>query len=74
MVGQYSSRVDDVLAALGDEFPDWLNENMPTKISALPQIIYEIALYQAQRIQVIDPVISMLACTFRIQSIISQSK
>jgi len=74
LIGQYGSRVEDVLAALGEEFPNWLHENHPTKMQALPQIIYEIAIHQAQRIQVIDPAISMLACIFKIQTLLSQIK
>jgi DNA polymerase III delta prime subunit len=74
LIGQYATRVEDVLAALGEEFPNWLNENYPAKMQALPQIIYEIAIHQAQRIQVIDPAISMLACIFKIQTILSQIK
>jgi replication-associated recombination protein RarA len=72
LVGQYSSRVEDVLAALGSEFPNWLHERCPQKMAALPQIIYEVALHQAQRVQVIDPTISMLACVFRIQSLLTK--
>jgi DNA polymerase III delta prime subunit len=74
LASQYANRVDDVLASLGNEFPAWLKENYPGKTQALPQIIYEVAYHQAQRIQVIDPVISMLSCIFRIQTIINGSK
>jgi DNA polymerase III delta prime subunit len=69
LVGQYSSRVDDVLAALGSEFPKWLQEKYPGRATVLPQIIYEVASHQAQRVQVIDPTISMLSCIFKIQTI-----
>jgi len=72
LIGQYGSRVEDVLGALGEELPSWLHENYPNKLSALPQIIYEIAIHQAQRVQVIDPAISMLACIFKLQTILSQ--
>ena len=71
LMGQYSTRVDDVLSALGDEFPKWLNEKHKTKTNLLPQIIYEVAIHQAQRIQVIDPPISMLSCIFKLQSLLS---
>lgn len=74
LVNQYGSRVEDVLAALGSEFPNWLHENYSSKTQALPQIVYEVALHQAQRVQVIDPVISMLACVFKLQTILSQTK
>lgn len=71
LVGQYSSRVDDVLGALGDEFPKWLHEKYPQKTAFLPQITYEVALHQAQRTQVIDPVISMLSCVFKLQALLA---
>jgi len=71
LIGQYSSRVEDVLGALGEELPKWIFEKYPHKTNTIPQIIYEIAAHQAQRIQVIDPTISMLSCIFKIQSILS---
>ena len=74
MINQYGSRVDDVLGALGNEFPKWLEENHPLKVSCLPAIIVEIATHQAQRVHVIDPSISMLSCVFRIQSILNAAK
>ena len=69
LINQYGTRVEDVLGALGDEFPKWLEEKYPGKINLLPSMIIEIANYQAQRIHVIDPAISMLACIFRLQNI-----
>lgn len=74
LVNQYGSRVEDVLGALGSEFPKWLEENHPKKLQALPGIIVEIAQHQAQRVHVIDPAISMLSCVFRIQTILSSVK
>ena len=74
MVSQYGNRVDDVLAALGSEFPKWLELNHSNKIQALPQIIIEVAQHQAQRIHVIDPAVTMLSCVFKIQSILSSLK
>lgn len=74
MVNQYGSRVDDVLGALGDEFPKWLAEKYPSKLSLLPGIIVEIAQHQAQRVHVIDPAVTMLSCVFRIQTILNSSK
>lgn len=74
MINQYGSRVDDVLGALGNEFPKWLEEKQPQKTSCLPAIIVEIATHQAQRVHVIDPSISMLSCVFRIQTILNSVK
>jgi replication factor C small subunit len=71
MINQYGSRVDDVLGSLGSEFPKWLEEKHPQKISLLPGIIVEIASHQAQRVHVIDPAVTMLSCVFRIQTILN---
>ena len=72
LVNQYGSRVDEVLAALGSEFPSWIEKNRPEKISLLPSIIVEVASHQAQRVNVIDPAISMLSCIFKIQSLVNK--
>lgn len=67
----YGSKVDDVLYSLGNELPDYIRDNHPTKISKIPNILIKIAHYQAQRIHVIDPCISMLAAVFEIQMILN---
>lgn len=72
MVNQYGSRVDDVLGSLGSEFPKWLEEKYPQKLSLLPGIIVEIAKHQAQRVHVIDPAVTMLSCVFTIQTILNK--
>lgn len=74
LISQYGGRVEEVLAALGSEFPRWLEENYQTKVPALPAIIIEVAQHQAQRVQVIDPAVSMLSCFFKIQTILSSAK
>lgn len=71
MVNQYGSRVDDVLGALGNEFPKWLEEKHPQRVAYLPAIIVEVANHQAQRVHVIDPAITMLSCVFKIQTILN---
>ena len=72
LVGQYATRVEEVLASLGSEFPNWLEEKFPSKMNTLPSIIMEVAKHQAQRTQVIDPAISMLSCVFTIQQILNK--
>lgn len=72
LVNQYGTRVEEVLAALGSEFPKWLEEKYPSKLNLLPGIIVEIAAHQAQRVNVIDPAISMLSCIFKIQTILNK--
>ena len=38
----------------------------------IPHIIVAVAEHQAQRVNVIDPVITMLSCIFKLQTIINQ--
>lgn len=71
MINQYGSRVDDVLGALGNEFPKWLQEKFPAKMGVLPGIIVEVASHQAQRVHVIDPAVTMLSCVFKIQMLLN---
>lgn len=71
LVANYSSKVDDVLASLGTELPEYIRENHPGHIGKLPLIIIEVANHQAQRSQVIDPVVTMLSCVFKVQSILN---
>ena len=73
MVSNYSSRVDDILSSLGAEFIEYIKTERPSYITFIPQIIVTVARYQAQRIQVIDPVISMLACIYELQSILNEA-
>jgi DNA polymerase III delta prime subunit len=71
LVANYSSKIDDVLASLGSELPEYIQENHQTQIGKLPLIIIEVAQHQAQRVQVIDPTVTMLACIFKIQTILN---
>jgi DNA polymerase III delta prime subunit len=70
IVGQYSSKVDDVMTALGDEFIQWLIKNHPNRAKIIPAVIVLVASHQAQRIQVIDPAVSLLSLIFQIQKLI----
>lgn len=71
LVANYSSKVDDVLASMGTEFPEYIRENHPGQIGKLPLVIIEVAQHQAQRTQVIDPVVTMLSCIFKLQTILN---
>lgn len=72
LVSQYGGKVDEILASFGSEFPNWLNHNHHHLNKFLPFIIIETAQHQAQRVNVIDPVITLLSCVFRIQQILNQ--
>jgi len=69
LMTNYGSKVDEVLASLGGELPEYIRENHPTKVSKIPQIVIKTAHYQSQRVTVIDPTISMLAAVYECQMI-----
>jgi len=58
------------LAALGKDFVEYLKNASPTKIDKIPEIIIAVAEYQYQKQFVIDPLITLLACVFKIQYIL----
>ncbi len=70
LVGQYSTKVDDVMISLGGEFIDWIVKNHPDKSKIIPATIVLVASHQAQRTAVIDPVVSLLSLFFQIQKLI----
>jgi hypothetical protein len=67
ILSNYSDKVDDVLQSLGTEYVDWIRENRPDKVKRIPEIIILVAKYQAQRTQVIDQNVNLLALVFEIQ-------
>lgn len=70
LVSNYSNRVDDVLAALGVEFIEYIQQEKTQSIKHIPQIIVAVAHHQSQRVHVIDPVVTMLSCVYTLQTII----
>lgn len=73
LVSNYSNRVDEVLSSLSLEFIEYLKQEKPTYLHAIPQIIIKVAEYQSIRTSVIDPVIPMLACVYSLQEIIKEA-
>lgn len=71
IVGEYSGKVDDVMSALGEEFIKWIAKNKSSHSKFIPSIIVMVAQHQAQRVQVIDPVVSLLSLVFQIQKTIN---
>jgi DNA polymerase III delta prime subunit len=67
VLSSYSDKVDEVLQSLGTEFVDWIRENRADKIKRIPEIIILVAKYQAQRTQVIDQSVNLVALVFEIQ-------
>jgi len=70
ITGEYSSRIDDAMSALGMDFVEYLKSNVPAKIDKIPLIIIAVAEHQAQRTLVIDPLITLLSAVFKIQTIL----
>ena len=72
LVGEYSNRVDDVLQTLGDEFIQYIQSEKQSAARFIPQIAVTVAEHQAQRNQVIDQVITLLSCVYKLQEIVRQ--
>jgi DNA polymerase III delta prime subunit len=70
LVSNYANKVDDILQTLGEEFIEYIQQEKTPAVKHIPQIIITVAKHQAQRVHVIDPVITMLSCVYEIQSII----
>ena len=70
LVGEYSNRVDDVLQTLGEEFIEYIQTERHEAARFIPQIAITVAEHQAQRTLVIDPVITLLSCVYKIQEIV----
>lgn len=69
LVGEYSGKIDEIMSALGDEFINWIIDNRPESKKIIPGVIILVAEHQAQRVQVIDPVLSLLSLFFKIQKL-----
>jgi hypothetical protein len=70
VTSEYSSRVDEAMTVLGTDFPEYLKTAAPQKLEKLPLIIIAIADYQYQKQFTIDPMITLLATIFKIQTIL----
>lgn len=70
LVSNYSNKVDDILAALGTEFINYIITDKEEFQKYIPQISILVAKYQSQRNTVIDEVITLLACVYEIQTTI----
>lgn len=70
VVAEYSSKIDATLDALGVDFVEFIKKEAPAKIDKIPLIIIAVAEHQAQRTLVIDPLITLLSCIYKIQTIL----
>jgi hypothetical protein len=70
LVSNYSSKVDDVIQALGTDFIEFLQMEYPQHLRKLGEICYEVNSHSHQLRFVIDPVVTMLSLVYKVQSII----
>lgn len=71
IISEYASRIDDALNALGQDLIEYIKSNVPSKVDKIPMIIIAVAEHQAQRTFVIDPLITLLSCVYKIQIILN---
>lgn len=70
IVNQYGTKIDESLAVLGRDFIDYIKDNHQSKVAKIPVIVISVAEYQHKKSTVIDPLITLLACVFKIQEIL----
>ena len=70
VVNQYGNKVDESLAVLGRDFPEYIKNNYPSKVDRIPLVIICVAEYLYQKEFVIDPMITLMACVYKIQEIL----
>ena len=66
----YSNKVDEALITLGEDLPAFIQNNHPQKIDKLPMVLITLAKYQYQKAFAIDPVVTLLAAIFELQTIL----
>jgi len=71
ITSEYSSKVDEAIAAINGDFFEYVKQYKPTAISKMPQVIITAAEHQHQAQFVIDKMITLLSLVFKIQLILS---
>lgn len=69
IAGQYSNSVGEVMESMGRELIEWIREKKPERVQIIPAVLILVAQHQAQRTQVIDPVVSLLSLFYSIQKL-----
>lgn len=66
---KYDNKADEVINSLGINFTKWVMENKPDKIMKLAEVIDVVNNASYKRKFVIDPMVNVLDCIFKIQKI-----
>lgn len=69
IMSEYPNQYDDIFAALGAEFIEYIRDARPYASNLIPKITITVADYQYKKQFVIDPNITLLACIFELQDI-----
>jgi DNA polymerase III gamma/tau subunit len=70
IVSNYSSRVDDVIQALGTDFIEFIQIEKPHLMRKVGEICFEVNRHSYESRFVIDPVVTMLSLVYKIQLIV----
>lgn len=70
LVSNYSSRVDDVVQAMGTDFIEYIQMEKPQLMRKVGEICYEVNRHSYELRFVIDPVVTMLSLIYKIQNIV----
>ena len=70
LVSNYSSKVDDVIHALGTDFIEYIQMEKPQLLHKIGEICYEVNKHSYQLRFVIDPVVTMLSLVYKVQLIV----
>lgn len=71
ITANYSTRVDDVVLAIGDNLANYLKDRKPEALVKLPLLIIEIHDHQRTINQAIDKVVVLLSLIYRLQMILT---
>ena len=71
LVGDWSTKAEDGLLMLGQQFPKYIQTVCPDKINKLPMVIITICEYQSQLHYAIDKFIVLLALIYKLQNIMN---
>lgn len=72
LMGNYSTKVDEVLNSLGREFTEYIISTRQDLVKYIPYLTVVCAKYQFQNGQCIDPCVCMLACVYEMQQVLRQ--
>ena len=70
LVSNYSSRVDDVVQALGTDFIEYIQIEKPQLMRKVGEICFEVNRHSYELRFVIDPVVTMLSLIYKLQHIV----